>query len=68
MKNKFTLDDAIDVLHDRGLSLDQSDVDNIVHQLMYQKELNLVYTESVSSLVNKLASFKMEKDAERLGN
>jgi len=58
---KFNLDDAINLLNEKGTSLSQEDVEKLVHQLMYQKELNLVYTESVSNLVSKITEIKLEK-------
>ena len=60
MESRFTLDDAINLLSSKRISLSEEEVDKILHQLIYQKEINLVYTESVSRLVDKITKLKME--------
>lgn len=60
MESRFTLDDAINLLSSKRVSLSEEEVDKILHQLIYQKEINLVYTESVSRLVDKITKLKME--------
>lgn len=60
MSEKITLDDTIKLLSEKRTSINEDDVDKILYQLVYQKELKLVYTKSVSDLVDKIAQMKIQ--------
>lgn len=60
MNEKSTLDDAIKILSEKRTSINENDVDVILYQLVYQKELKLVYTNSVSNLVDKITQTKIK--------
>lgn len=59
MVEKNTIDELIEVLKTKRTKLSDQDIDNLICQLLYQKELGSVYTEAVSNLVFKISTMKM---------
>lgn len=61
MVEKITIDESIEILKTKRTGLSDEDVDNLICQLLYQKELSHIYTDTVSNLVTKITKMKMEK-------
>lgn len=55
-----SLEKTIDLLLEKGTSLTKEEVDQVVYQLSYQRELQKVYTNTVSNLVDELTKLKID--------